>query len=188
MKRMALSVVVLLMAGTAYGASFTVTSGGASVKAVAPGEEFTVQINLDPEGMPLVSWGVNIVAPDGYKMPVAPGIAGYAPGVAQGWSATDGNTAWQGGTWPRNFPAGPIFNVFGDVFGITAAGPVFQFMVRAPMDPGALLGEITLTGAYVGDTDFVEYSDVPVIGLTLVPEPVSALLLLAGIPMLRRRR
>ncbi|HPD32014.1 MAG TPA: hypothetical protein PLL20_18645 [Phycisphaerae bacterium] len=188
MKRMTVVVAVLMMAGIGYGATFSVTSGGSPVKIVAPGEEFMVQINLDPQGMELVSWGVVIEAPDGYKIPGAPGVAAYAPGVAQGWSATDGNTAWQGSNWPRSFPAGPIFNVFGDVFGITAAGPVFEMKVRAPMDPAALMGEITVTGAYVGDTDFVEHSDVNVVGLRVVPEPVSALLLLAGVPMLRRRR
>ncbi len=193
MKNLIVSVAVLAMAGTALGISFAVTGpGGVSEYAPAPGETFQVQIYLDPDGTALHCWQVVMTGPAGYKIAAAPGAGGYAPpGGASGWDLTQGLTAWQGATFPKDFalgPQGPIGTVAVDVVGILDAGPVFQFSVIAP--PVIIEGDITLPVIWPFEDPLWPPEPIAVVTPLhiIIPEPVSVVLLLAGLAMSRRKR
>ena len=64
---------------------------------------------------------------------------------------------------------------------VPALGPGQSLLISADLDPGFGNGYLTNGGAGGGAWH-------PSLGLTLVPEPASILLLLGALPFLRRRR
>ena len=110
--------------------------------------------------------------------------AARAGGFASlGWdmSAT-GSVVFPGGPLPQ---AGPPADIVGTIPAGTTASQGWVAWVQLD---GALPGDvITATGVAIGDSDFQPMT-VEVIPLRITPEPTSMLLLLAGLPLLRRRR
>lgn len=186
MKNVLVGLAVLAMAGTVLGAvNYTVTGpGGVSAYNPAPGEVFDIVVSMEfTAGEAAVSWQAAIAGPEGW-------MTGANPGNAVAYANTTGWDVANGLTPPGNAAMSPKTGLIGtvavDPFGAPpTSGQVFTISVVAPATIEA--GEITLVNAVWGNLDFVEGPADAVVGLT-IPEPVSALLLLAGLPMLRRRR
>lgn len=186
MKNVLVGLAVLAMAGTVLGAvNYTVTGpGGVSAYNPAPGEVFNIVVSMEfTAGEAAVSWQAAIAGPEGW-------MTGANPGVAVAYDNTTGWDASQGLTPPANQAMSPQTGLIGcvatDPFGqAPTSGQVFTMSVVAPAV--IVPGEITLVNAVWGNLDFIEGPADAVFGL-MIPEPVSALLLLAGLPMLRRRR
>jgi hypothetical protein len=198
---------VVLIATTAYGqgATMTLTVGGASSYEPTPGETFRVDISIASD-VAMSAWGGNPwdTAGAGYAID-ATVIGGYYKNLAlnytngavpppvspQGW---DINTSvaekWDAGIVNDMNTAGTL--KMGTAAASFATGATSGFaayiMLTAPAaEVAGVVTTIDLTDAYVGD---LEFNNLPleVVPLTLTPEPVSGLLLLAGLPLLRRRR
>ncbi len=121
--------------------------------------------------------------------------SGYAsrPGMPNnGWSQADGIRV-MAGCLPM---AGPPDDTVGTIYGTApATDGLAAWLEMTPLTCpvccciGACPPD---TGAYVGDSGYerceVGYGNLTVIPLCITPEPASALLLLVGLPLLRRRR
>lgn len=199
MKNTFVGLAVLLMAGPALawsGGAFVITGpGGVSSYAPAPGEVFDITVSIVPPafdpGEAMAGWQLHLTAPSDYKLGKSQGTAyHFGPGVAAGW---DPNQSVPFPMWSStsDVPFPLTFNVGTgavDIFtGITVGGPVFTAKIVAPavITPGVM---ISADDPRLGDTNFTDHTDVAIVGLQIIPEPVSMLLLLAGLPMLRRRR
>jgi hypothetical protein len=194
MRALVVGLSVLLMAGGAFGElSYTITGpGGVSSFAPTPGQVFPVTITIvkgAADSPDLSSWGLEINQVGGYQLaPFAGATTVYAPGVAQGWDPASAPGGWSGSA-NAPFPIKP-FEIPDSSHAYGAPGPVMTFNVVAPAtipQTGSILGVIGAS-TYMGNADFEDVLITSVTPLTLTPEPISALLLLAGLPLLRRRR
>lgn len=188
MKNVLVGLAVLAMAGTVLGAvNYKVTGpGGVSAYNPAPGEEFNIVVSMEfTAGEVAVSWQAAIAGPEGWMTGPNPGNA-VAYANTTGWDVPNGLTP-PGGQSLFPSTVGLIGTIAVDPFTAPpTSGQVFTISVVAPAT--IVPGEITLANAVWGNQDFVEGPADAVSGLMIIPEPVSALLLLAGLPMLRRRR
>ncbi len=186
MKTTALGVAVLMMmAGTAWGAY-----GGALTADrtdVMPGESFTVVLSLVAD-TPLTGWNAKFTGPAGYE--VAPSYIG----AELGWDVLTTGAALG---WNNSAPVKlPLTSNFGNLLGsgplgdTAEAGGVFQMVITVPAAE-AFPKTVNVTVESLTGTDD-GYNDLSAVveplAINITPEPVSALLLLAGLPMLRRRR
>ena len=129
---------------------------------------------------------------------VAVGNYGNVPGFNDGGAAFPANTnGWstQTADGANPLPGGDINGIIADdpvnemstIFGASnATSGLFGWLEVNLVDSGAEY-MIDINGT-VGDAQFQAIRDVVFNGLTVTPEPVSALLLLLGVPFLRRRR
>jgi len=177
--------IALLAAGTALGATMTV-KGPASVD---PGQEFMIVVALDADGQDTIGWAIEAINATGGATP-GPNTGNdadyYLAGAGYDNGAVGSNPIM---TWASQtaFPVGQMGTVPSGDFG--GSGDIFQMPVIAPMPPDSFFDVFVVNGAY-GSAE--TYDDMPCQSVPLTvyvtPEPVSALLLLAGLPMLRRRR
>jgi len=192
------SLMLVASASAAGTGNLTMTVGGLSTYEPAPGETFTVDVNLTT-ATPMTAWGMELrdEADAGYT--IAASVAGgymnlfnlnYAdsgpPWVnSAGWSPTVADS--------KSWPAGDVDGVRP---GTVAAAPVppgavggwtMWFELTAPATEAGVVTRIVLDDLYAGDLDYdglvMTYD-----ALNLVPEPTSALLLLGALPLLLRRR
>ncbi|MDM8005813.1 MAG: PEP-CTERM sorting domain-containing protein [Phycisphaerae bacterium] len=189
------AVTVLLTAGAALGAA-TATVTGPTV--VMPGQVFEIQVVLTADE-PMVGFMLNEITATGGLWP-GPVVgttteerAAYHYANTAGWS-TDWSTVpgdpLMGWASQTTFPVGPIGTVAADQF--AGNGVCFRMNVVVPAAPLDYVFDICVTSGVYGGMDFV---DVPLdagwahgLGLCIIPEPASALLLLAGLAMARRKR
>ncbi|MDM8006241.1 MAG: hypothetical protein QUV05_08860 [Phycisphaerae bacterium] len=166
----------LLLTGPAWGA-LTATATLLGPASVDPGQVFEIQMDLQGNE-PMTAWTIYINATAG---PTPTGT--YSFKAVSDWDAAGGVAGNMGA-----FPVGPIFTV--PVVGKDTGGNgiVFSMGVTAPDAPNTTF-DMWVTGV-IGDLDYSDIEVTPVAPLSIfvTPEPVSALLLLAGLPMLRRRR
>jgi hypothetical protein len=185
-------VALLAIAGMASAAeSFTMSAPDS----VAPGAQFTLTITMTVTDTNVAGWGLDaLTGPTGmftveaYNSANVPRLFANTLGFAI--TAADTNNPWTGS--PALTPGGTNVGIFSNVPNFGAATPgtstVLTLLVTAGPTPAT--GQIGATRLYYGTTDFDELSiaGVHTGSITITPEPISALLLLAGLPMLRRRR
>ncbi|NLE57651.1 MAG: hypothetical protein GX616_04775 [Planctomycetes bacterium] len=182
--------IALLAAGTAMGAS---SAGIIAPAEVLAGEVFEIQVDLQsPENL-MLGWFIDgIMATNGAVPGPVTGAtaaeqAAYHYGNACGWDTAAASVLLN--FVPQTaFPVGPIGGVPSSDGGTN--GVAFRMSVQAPDVVGTVI-DIFVTGGVYGDPatfDDAPFEEFPVASVTVTPEPVSALLLLAGLAMLRRRR
>jgi len=145
----------------------------------------------------LVSWGINGLQPPGAGFKVGAQITttNYVVGDAFDWDSTGALTTAKG-TYPLAWPALPQVSLGTIAYIDTTTDPAtvwpafsgqamsFSIVLPASNIPlGKFTGQSVYAGLYPTGVEDVTFQP-----LTLTPEPVSALLLLAGLPLLRRRR
>jgi hypothetical protein len=163
------------------------------------GLTFSVVVELTaPFGM--TAWSGAVEAPAGYTVAASTLIYGtwvenYADGRgttpptnSANWALTTGDAA----QWPAGDLNGIITSAQPPAGQYAASGFAVQFNVTAPAGwaPGDTITYRTQGVAGViaiGDEQFVDHLP-ELTPLVMTPEPASALLLLAGLPLLRRRR
>ncbi len=192
MRKILVGVAVLLLAGTAMAQnvsmSLAVTGGTDADPALAgfdarPGDVFTVTLSITTD-VGLTGWNAKFLDPAGF--PVTPSYL-----VGGGWDTNTSATAiaWTGTALPLG--TANLTGLLGSSpTGATAgSGPCFQMILTVPAAQPKGKVFVTATGATSADADFNDYfPQVAPLAINIVPEPISALLLLAGLPMLRRRR
>jgi hypothetical protein len=184
MRKILIGVAVLLMAGTAWGQNVSMSLSSNKTD-VIPGETFTVILEITTD-VGLAGWNAKFLEPAGFGVQPS-----YSAGG--GWDTNTAATAiaWAGDTLPLGSANGtgllgssPLDVILG-----ASSGPVWQMLLTVPAAQPLGTVFVTATEASVGDVDFNDYFlQVEPLAINVVPEPVSALLLLAGLPMLRRRR
>lgn len=154
-----------------------------------------------PEGM--CSFELRLTGPEGmaYAASAKGGknYCGYYPmaegrgTVDHGWDQPN-SVSWNAGTMPA--PGSP-FNMYPMIGTINQGlgydvywgvnGWAAWIKITSPVPAGSIIGGINQG---IGDANFdgLLESNITVRPLWIVPEPVSALMLLAGLPLLRRRR
>ena len=194
---------VVLMATTAMGAGvghITLTVGGAATYEPAPGETFRVDVNITADRA-MDAWGMqpSDSADAGYQI-AASIIGGMYSNIAMNYvdagppfSNTAGWDVFSASA--KAWPAGDLNDlqvtaqVRPGTLGTPTAGSgwALYFDLTAPAAEG-LATTIVLDDLYAGDEQHSPFDQMTYDELVLTPEPVSALLLLAGLPLLRRRR
>lgn len=204
MKKIVLVTAALLMAsGAAFGQLakdnvFVLTGpGGVSEYAPAPGETFEITLTITGPYQNMVAWS-GYLEGAGYALAPYKSDATYSS-YGNNWTGTawTNTSGWSTvapfvGTWSTaaNVPLpSPQIGSANDLdagFNYAGTGFAFRAMLVAPTTivEGA---EIWISSPVIGNEGFED--EVPAVqALRIIPEPVSALLLLAGLPMLRRRR
>lgn len=162
------------------------------------GLTFDVVVSLDAS-FAMTAWGGAVEAPAGYTVAASQLVYGtwvvnYAdnpvvvpPTNSSNWAMTTAEAA-QWGVGPLN---GVIMSTLPPAGQTATSGFAVTFTVTAPPDwaPGDTIsfatgGDAALT---IGDANFIDHA-AAITPLVMVPEPASALLVLAGLPLLRRRR
>jgi hypothetical protein len=210
--RMLLTFVALgLAASTAMGgttiAMVDQATGSSDIDITKPGvagSVRTINIVITTDEQPgLNAWGLNGLQPPaaGFLQTAQITTTNYLPGDAFNWDSTgalttgkqSGAKAWPvlpglslGTTCYIDISVSPP-----DVWPATS-GPAMNFTLTLPTDTavrGAFTSKLQTgeNGYYAGIVG-AGNSVVTFVPLNITPEPVSALLLLAGLPMLRRRR
>lgn len=182
--------IALLAAGTAMGASSAGILGPATVD---PGQVFEIQVDLQSPQNLMLGWFIDGINATGGALPgpVTGGTAGeqaaYHYGNTVGWDFSSANVLL-GWVSQAAFPVGPMGGVPASDGGTN--GVAFRMSVVAPLTPDSFF-DVFVTGGVYGDPETFEdapFESFPALSIYVTPEPVSALLLLAGLPMLRRRR
>jgi hypothetical protein len=182
MSRILVGVAVLLVAGTAM--AETTMSLSSDKASVMPGDVFTVTLHLQTD-IGLIGWNAKFLDPAGFAA-----VPSYL-GSAAGWDTSTAGAAvgWTTNVLPLNTSNGTRLLGSSPTGASAGSADVFQMVLTVPA--AQPLGTVFVTATETAATD-VDYNDiVPVVAalpIEIVPEPVSALLLLAGLPMLRRRR
>ena len=194
---------VVLMATTAMGAGVghvTMTVGGSPTYAPALGETFRVDVDITADRA-MDAWGMQPrdSADVGYEI-AASVIGGMYSNIAMNY--VDVGPPWaNAANWDVNmasakaWPAGNLndLQVTAQVRPGTLGKPTasqgwaMYFMLTAPSSE-SVITNIVLDDLYAGDDTHEGFDVMTYDPLVLTPEPVSALLLLAGLPLLRRRR
>ena len=182
--------VALLTTGTAMGASRAAVLGPT---VVMPGEVFEIQVELQSPDNLMVGWFIDgIMATNGAMVgPVTGGTAAeqaaYHYANTCGWDTASASVLLN--FVPQTaFPVGPMGGVPASDGGTN--GVAFRMSVVAPAVPDSFFDVFVTSGVY-GDPETFEdapFESFPALSVYVTPEPVSALLLLAGLAMLRRRR
>jgi hypothetical protein len=187
-----LAVGLIASTAMASGTVSVIGPGGVDTYIPAAGETFTVEVHAEAPG-PMTSISAFIEVPAGFEIAASelaepfPGyifIANYTDqlGVnSNNWSPSPSLAyGWDAGTQME------IYGVPVGDGGTATSGFVLWLDITAPADASAIGGSIDVVTPLI----YVDYDEVP--GVTgqnlLLPEPASALLLLAGLPLLRRRR
>jgi hypothetical protein len=187
MKNLLVGVAVLALAGTAFGSIDLAVLGPASV--LNPGDTIQITISLVAKDTPITSW-------DGYVS--AAGLAVKAPGTfadqytvgaAQGWDTSGGigvpvsgtGSDWVAGNSKAHLGTGSVGSdvTLGAMVTLAFSGPEGTYTIGM---------ENVSFGIDADGTPYDGLVNVTPLRVQVLPEPVSALLLLAGLPMLRRRR
>ena len=110
------------------------------------------------------------------------------PVNSSGWPVTTDAT----GVPMKQVPGGAIAALLGvginnEVGGFAASGAASGFLAWMEITAYAE-GDSIIPDGVLGDLDNNAYPDVAFLGVDIVPEPASAMLLLLGVPFLRRRR
>ena len=207
MRSLLTGLAVALMATTAFGATahVTMTVGGSADYTPAPGETFRVDVNITADA-PMSAWGCEPIdsLDAGYTV-AATVLGGYYGNLAmnysddppgppvvnlQGW---DTNSFASAKSWPAgvvndlNLGAPTDFRPGSAAVNLAAgatSGFAVYFMLTAPASDVETV--ILLEDVFAGDLAF-NAMEVTYDPLNL-PEPTSLVLLLAGLPLLRRRR
>jgi len=171
---------------------------------------FDIQVMLDStDATGMSSFGLVLVGDSGFVLD-APNIDAYPVlgnyNAANNWvnNYESGAGYWLDGPLPMGAPTGDYYA--GTIYKGTVAVPpppktywglnglaLTMHISALPADPTQeyVIG-VAPEGTYVGDSSFANAvpgdGTLSVIPLRILPEPVSALLLLAGLPLLRRRR
>ncbi len=178
----------LLTAGTALGAA-TATVTGPTV--VMPGQVFEIQVVLTADEPMIAFFLDGIMATNGAMPGPVVGTtieerAAYHYGNTAGWSTNPGDTL-MGWASQTAFPVGPIGAIPTDVF--TGAGNGVCFRMNVVFPTCDYFCMIYVTGGIYGAPETFEDVALDWVPLFVyVPEPASALLLLAGLAMSRRKR
>ena len=191
------SLMLVASASAAGTGHLTMTVGGSSTYEPAPGETFTVDVNL-ATATSMTAWGMELrdEADAGYT--IAASVAGgymnlfalnYAdsgpPWVnTAGWDCTVATAkAWPAGDVDGTRPGTAALDLAAGASG----GWTMWFELTAPASEAGVVTRIVLDDLYAGDLDYdglaMTYD-----ALVLTPEPTSALLLLGALPLLLRRR
>jgi len=180
MRNLLVGVVGLLMLAVPALADNTLALTGPA--AVEPGAAIQLVISVTDANIAIDSWGGNLTATgpgvvtiEGYT------VAAYTSGPVGGWGL-----GFQG-MWDTAGQPLPVDNI-GDfnLSNTQLTGQIFTAKLFADL-PGVYTISLAdaYTGSSLGDAGLTSVADYTV---EVLPEPVSALLLLAGLPMLRRRR
>jgi len=166
---------VLLLAGTALGVGTATVLGPAEVD---PEETFEIQVDLQADEL-MVSYMFDGIMATGGAVPVS---LDYVIGDAVGW---DSNNALSVSL--AAFPVGPVGTISKEA--TAGSGVCVSMQIQAPNAPDSFFDVYVTSGIYGNEMwEDVDLTAVEPLSIHITPEPVSALLLLAGIPMLRRRR
>lgn len=215
MKLLAMCVAVALVASGAMAATtirmVDQATGSSELDVTAPGvagsvRTIEIQIVTDENNAVfpetgtgvggLVSWGINGLQVPGAGFKITPiSTANYQPGYDYNWDDTQGLIFGKGTTpvaWPAlpNLSLGTIAYIDTTVEpaqvwpGVSCLAMTFKMTLPAVDVPqGPLTAQAVYAGVYPSGNTLMTFEP-----LVLIPEPVSALLLLAGLPLLRRRR
>jgi len=181
MKNLSVSIVGLLMVvGPAFGATQLAITGPATVN---PGEPIAIEISLVAADVPIASWSGDLT---GTGLSIEPFAgAGNHYNAANGWSASGFASGWNAagqdlpvalGDFCMSVPTASIGKMFSA-----------KLFAAAPGDYTINLSNVVV-GNEAGDEIQDQGLQISSARVMVLPEPVSALLLLAGLPMLRRRR
>ena len=204
MRTLLVGLVVALMATTAYGYAghLTMSVGGANPYTPAPGETFRVTVDIQADTN-MASWGMQLrdEADAGYTIAASVdyyelATENYADAIGpppfllpfnqQGWEVHPSNTKlWDAGLVNQDPPVRPGTAAVATPPG-ASSGFVLWFDLTAPATEAGVNTRIVLDDLYAGDLDYqpLDMTSEPLV----LPEPASALLLLGGLPLLRRRR
>jgi len=175
---------VLLTAGAALGFGTATVLGPAEVD---PGEVFEIEVYLQADE-PMISFQFDGIMATGGATPGPTGTKAYHYGNDCGWKIPDLMEAQIWVPPPTAFPVGPMGTVAES--GEASNGVCFRMRVVAPSAPYSFFDIYVTSGFYGSIEIFDEVALTPVAPLSVhvTPEPVSALLLLAGLAMSRRKR
>ncbi len=170
---------VLLTAGAALGFG---TATVIAPAAVLQGETFEIEIDLQDNDA-MVSFHFDGIMATGGATPGPTGTNAYHYGNDCGWQIPYDFPIEV--PPPTAFPVGPMGTIAAD---FTAQnGICFRMKIVAPAELGPI--DIYVTSGIYTNVDFMDiYLQTPVTTVMVTPEPVSALLLLAGVAMSRRKR
>jgi MYXO-CTERM domain-containing protein len=149
---------------------------------VAPGETFTATLSIAAD-VPLLSWNAKFLNPAGFA--VTPSYLG----VENGWNPF--GVPWTNNVLPLTTANGTGVLGSGSLAYPNGAGSgdIFQMVLTVPTAQPLGTVFVTATSVWVMDPDFNDcFPQGTSLPVNIVPEPAGALLLLAGLPLLRRRR
>jgi hypothetical protein len=192
MKKLVLFSAVVLMAAASTASALTVSLTPDPIGPLNLSDTFSVTVSLDTQGSTIISAQMRLIA--------------SLPGILQANSIAYNGAVWDALTGPSNgglnflpVPHGlnPQSNPFGSVpnsFFWSGNDALATIQLEVIGIPEA--GSVDLTvgggdsGVFADDfvTDLLPGATKDGTTINIVPEPVSMLLLLAGLPLLRRRR
>jgi hypothetical protein len=185
MKRLLVSgVAVLLLAAAAraqnVSMSWSLTSGtdrdpATPVFDALRGDVFTTTLSIQTE-YGLIGWNARFLDPAGFPV---------------GWRYLDpGWDPWVGPPLPGGSGTLPLPGLYGwSPTGWVHTMDIFQMVLTVPAAQPFGTVYVTATSATAADVDYSDWSiGVAPLPINIVPEPAGVLLLLTGLPLLRRRR
>jgi hypothetical protein len=186
MKKLLAVTAVLLMVGPVMAAPTMTLTTDKPAADITAGATLNVILSIQTD-VPLVSWNAKVNGPAGVA--IAP-FTTAAYQTAAGWdNAAASCIAWSNSSFPMTTPSGGLVGTL--ALSTATSGPALIIPVTLPA--GAKVGDLFTFSVSGGTAANESYEDLAIdnvapLTLSVVPEPVSALLLLAGLPMLRRRR